>query len=130
MEVRSSLQLALNAMLTVHVIQDLLGYLGLKLTKITAVDEIPHVRSLHVMLHHQIGFCTEATKLALFQAEMETLILFLGVVQIVLETLDSVHDSHRLVFYATTLLLSQKIFLNIARGDPRTGGRKQTPGLY
>jgi len=95
------------------VIQDLLGYLGLKLTKITTINEIPHVRSLHMMLHHQIGFCAETTKLALFQAEMETLILLLGVVQIVLETLDCVHDSHGLVFNATALLLSEKIFLNI-----------------
>ena len=111
--VGSSLQLPLHPVLAVHVEENLLGNLGLELAEVTSVDEVPHVRSLHVMLHHQIGFCTEATKLALFQAEMETLILLLGVVQIVLETLDCVHDSHGLVFNAAALLLSEKIFLNI-----------------
>ena len=46
----SSLQFTLHPVLVVHMEENLLGYLGLELTKVTSVHEVSHVRRLHMVL--------------------------------------------------------------------------------
>jgi hypothetical protein len=84
MKVRSSFQFSLDIVFSFHVEQNLLWNFGLIFAEVAAIDKVPHMWSLHVMLHNYPRFGAKTTESTFLLFKLEVGIALPTILQVLL----------------------------------------------